>query len=113
MILFGGLFAVVLMGAVIAMALNKKSNYRVRVASLIALAVMILTMLICLFIVLTDNRVPFDESVVIVGVPPETNEVSRSNIIILLVLIVFLLGLFGVIVYQSLKEHRKSAKNFT
>ena len=112
MILLGSIIAIILMGAVISMALNKKSNFHTRVACLIALAVMILTVLICGFIILTDNRVPVDESNVIVGAPAITNEPGSGKLITLLLIIVFLLGLFAVIAIHSMKEHRKQIKNF-
>ena len=107
MILFGILFAIVLMGVMISMALNKKSTFIIRIASLIALAVMILTVLICLFIILTDNRVPVDESVLIVGAPPPPPPENNYSTLIMILLFFILTGLFGLIAYMSLKEHRK------
>ena len=108
MITFGIIFALILMGVMASMALNKKSIFPVRIASLIALAVMVITVLICLFIVLTDNRVIIDPSNVIVGAEIEVPKTSSTNVMILLFMIVLLLGLFGIITFHSLKEHRKN-----
>lgn len=111
MILLGIVFAIILMGVMISMALNKKSNFSMRIASLIALAAMILTVLICLFIIFTDNRVPFDPSNVIVGATPAVQETDNRNIIMLLLAGILLLAIFGVIAYHSMKEHRKNIKS--
>jgi len=112
MIFLGILFGLIIMGIMVYMALNKKSPFNLRVASLAALALMILTVIICLFIIFTDDRVPVDESVIIVGAIQETQEQSGSNIIILLLFIVFLAGLFITIAYFSMKEQRKNFPKF-
>ena len=110
MIFFGILFAIILMGVMASMALNKKSNFAVRLASLIALGVMILTVLICLFIILTDDTVPVDPSVLIVGAPPPEPPENNYSTLIMILLFFILVGLFGVIAYMSMKEHRKLAQ---
>ena len=107
MIYFGVVLGIILLSVMTYMAVDKKSNFKTRGACLIALAVMILTVIICLFIVLTDTRVPVDTSVVIVGMPQETQQESGSNILALFFIVVFLLGIFALIAYLALKEHRK------
>jgi len=111
MIYLGVLLGVFLMAAMIYMALDKKSNFATRVASLIALAVMILAVIVCLFIIFTDTTVPIDESVVIVGAPKETKQVNNNDIMVLMLLIIFLVILFGFVVYFTMKEHKKSISN--
>ena len=97
------------MGAVIFMALNKKSNFQVRLVSLGALALMILTIIICLVIVLTDNRVPVDESILIVGAPAEVKNEGDNNLLAIFISIFFLLALFAVIFFLAMREHHKSS----
>lgn len=108
MIFIGVLIGVIIMSAMVYMALNKKSNFTVRIACLIALAVMILTLLICLFLIFTDNRVIVDESVLIVGAPVEVKEDVGNNIWILIVLGIFLFALLALVAFQSLKEKRSN-----
>ena len=107
MTFFGIILGVAIMVGMIGLALDKKSNLAVRIASLIAIALMILTLIICLFMILTDNRVPVDESIVIVGAVPETKERSTTNVMVLLLLIIFLVALFAIIAFLSLREHHK------
>jgi len=103
----GILLSIAIMAAVISMAFNKKSTFAVRIASLIALGLMLLTIMICLVIGMTDNKVIADESVLIVGAPVETKKTGSDNIMILLLLIIFLIAFFVVIAVLAIKEHKK------
>ena len=91
------------------MALDKKSNFHTRIASLAALAVMILTLIICFFVLSSDTPAPMDPSTLIVGAPPAEKE-ENTNILPLLLSVVFFLLLFLVIVYLAMKEHKKFSK---
>jgi len=90
------------------MAVDKNSTFPMRLASLGALALMILTLIICIVVVLTDNRVPVDESVLIVGEPVEVKaEDEGSNMIAIIISILFLLVLFFVIAFLAMREHKR------
>jgi amino acid transporter len=108
MIYLGIIIGLGLMAGMIYLAVDKKSNTGVRIASLVALGIMVITIIICLFIIFTDTSVLVDESVLIVGAPVEVNEEGGSNIIILVLLILMLLALFCLIAFQAMKENRKS-----
>jgi hypothetical protein len=107
MIYFGIFFALCIMAAVAYMALNKQSGFPIRIASLGALALMIITVIICLFIVLNDDTVPVDESVLIVGAPVEAPKDKGNNGLIVLLFAIFLVAFFAVIAFISLKGHKK------
>lgn len=113
MIYLGVILGLGIMGGMVYLAIDKKSNTPTRIASLIALGIMVLTIIICLVVVLTDTRVPIDESVLIVGAPVETTADIGNNIWILLGLILFLIILFAFIVIQSLRENRKYMKSLS
>ncbi|MDR0503145.1 MAG: hypothetical protein LBH16_07480 [Treponema sp.] len=105
-------FALVLVGLVIMagtvyFALNKKSTFSIRIACLIAFAVMILTIIICLFIGFNNDSVIVDESVLIVGAPIEAEKDDSGGGITLLVMIIFMLGLFILIFFLTMREHKK------
>jgi uncharacterized membrane protein YhaH (DUF805 family) len=68
---------------------------------------MIITVIICLVVILSDNRVPVDPSTLIVGAPVEVSE--ENNIVALLISIVFLLVLFLVIAVLARREHKRNA----
>ena len=108
MILLGILIGLGIIAAMVFLALDKKSNFATRAAALGALAIMILTIIICLFLVLTDDRVPVDESVLIVGAVPETKEKDSSSFMVLLLLTILMLIMFAVVVLLSMREHKKS-----
>lgn len=106
--IFGGVIVgIVLMAIMIYLAVDKKSNTATRYAALIALGVMILAVIICLFIIFTDKTVPVDPSVLIVGEPPAEREEKGSNFWILLLLIGFLLAIFVMIFIFAMKENKK------
>ena len=104
------LIGIGIIGFMIYLAVDKKSNFPTRVASLIALGIMILSIIICLIIIFTDNRVPVDESLLIVGAPVEVSPDSGGNFWVLLLLVVFLLGIFTFIIVHAMKENRKHEK---
>jgi len=109
---FGVLIGLIIIGAVSYLAIDKKSTFLVRIVSLCALALMILTVAICLVLVLTDNRVPVDESVVQIGPPPEKapEKENGNNLLTLLFSIIFLIALFVIVAVISMRENKKSKK---
>ena len=109
MIFFGVLLGIIILGAVGYLALDKKSSFKTRLAALGAIALMLLTVIICLIVVLTDNRVPVDPSTLIVGAPVEVKE-EGNNLFALFVSIIFLLALFVVIAVLAMREHKKHKK---
>jgi quinol-cytochrome oxidoreductase complex cytochrome b subunit len=108
MVYVGILLSIAILGAVISMAFNKKSNFATRIASLIALGLMLLAIIICLVVAFTDNKVVVDPSVLIVGAPVEVKKADKNNMLILLLLIIVLIGFFVVIAVLSLKESKKN-----
>ena len=105
--LFGGiLVSLILMAVMINLAVSKRSNTQIRIASVVALAVMVLTVIICLFIAFTDTTVPQDPSRFIVGEPPET-KTDGGNSIALIMLIAFLITVFIMVAILAMKENRK------
>jgi len=107
-IYLGILFCIAIMGGIISVAFNKKSGFSTRVASLIALALMVLAIIICLVIAFTDNTVVVDESVLIVGAPVEAKKTGNDNTMVLLLLIIFLVAFFVTIAILAMKENRKT-----
>jgi amino acid transporter len=107
MVYLGILISIGIMGAIISMAFNKKSNFATRVASLIALALMLLAVIICLVVAFTDNTVVVDESVLIVGAPVEEKKPGNDNMMVLFLLVIALVVFFVVVAILAMKEHRK------
>ena len=111
MVVFGVILSIVLMGVMIYMAVDKKSTFPTRLASLGSLAIMIIASIVCIFIILSDNTVPVDPSTLIVGAPVETTE-EHHNVLALIFTVLFFLVLFIVILYLAIREHKRSlAKN--
>jgi len=110
MVYLGVILGIGILSVTIFMALDKKSTLQVRIACLIAIALMLATVVICFVIVLTDNRVPVDESVLIVGAPVEVKKEGSGNTMVLILLILFVIGIFILIVIMSIRENRKYVK---
>jgi len=108
MIFLGVFLGIAIMGSMIYMVMDKKSTPVIRTASLIAIGIMVLTSIICLFLIFTDNKVVIDESILIVGAPVEIPDESSSNIWIFLLLAVILLALFAIIAIHTITENRKN-----
>jgi ABC-type Fe3+ transport system permease subunit len=107
---FGVVLGIGILSVTVYMALDKKSTLQVRIACLIAIALMLATVIICFVVVLTDNRVPVDESVLIVGAPVEVKKGDSGNTMMLILLIILLIVFFISIVILSMRENRKYAK---
>ena len=108
MIFFGVIIGLITMGVMVYLAIDKKSNFLTRIVSLGALALMILTLIICIVVVLTDNRVPVDESNVYVGVPENVEVKEDNNILAILIPVIFLLILLSVVIFLAMREHKRS-----
>ena len=107
MILVGIIIGIVILAAMIYLAVNKKSSFVIRLASLGAIALMFIALIICMIIIFSDNTVPVDPSTLIVGAPPPVKE-KKNNLFPIILTIIIMLGLFVFIVVIALKEHKKS-----
>ena len=110
MVFFGVILGIGIMAGTVYMALDKKSTFQIRIASLIAIALMMATVILCVFLVLTDNRVPVDESVLIVGAPVEVKQTGSGNTMTLLLLIIVMVVIFIFLAILSIHENRKHIK---
>jgi len=110
MVYLGVLLGIGIMAAMVFMALDKKSSLPMRIAALIAIALMMITVVICVVIVLTDNRVPVDPSTLIVGEPVEVKKTGNGNLMAILLLIIFLIGVFVLIAILAMRENKRHIK---
>ena len=106
---FGIILGIILLGVMAYFALDKKSSFKTRLAALGAIALMILTVIICVIIILSDNQVPIDESNWIVGESTNIDE-SNNNLVAIIFSIIFLLALFIIIAYLAIREHKRNKK---
>jgi len=96
-----------LLGGVIYMALSKKSSFKVRIAALGALALMIVSVIICIIVYFKGE--PTTQYLVLPDmdpsdIPPPPSNVSPATMI---TLILFLLALFVVIFILALREQKR------
>ena len=106
---FGIILGIILLGVMTYFALDKKSSFKTRIAALGAIAIMILTVIICVIIILSDNQAPIDPSTLIVGEPTPVDE-GNNNLVAIIFSIIFLLVLFIVIAYLAIREHKRNKK---
>jgi NADH:ubiquinone oxidoreductase subunit 6 (subunit J) len=107
MIYAGVIIGLVILGAMVYLALDKKSSLTIRFASLGAIAIMFIAVVICVIIVLSDNTVPVDPSALIVGAPAEVKE-TKNNAAAIAFSIIFVIVLFVFIAILAMKEHKKN-----
>jgi len=107
MIFVGIIIGVVILAAMIYLAVDKKSSFVIRLASLGAIALMFIALIICLIIILSDNTVPVDPSKLIVGAPPEVKE-KKNNFLPVILSIIVMVVLFSIIAVMAMKEHKKN-----
>jgi heme A synthase len=107
-----GLFvlAVILLAAIIYAALSKKSGPRTRIAALIALALMILTVIVCLVIIFGGPALVKTAEVLPADIPADKPSGPGNNQWILLAFIIFLIALFVAVAVLSFREQRRRRK---
>ncbi|MCL2808778.1 MAG: hypothetical protein FWD24_01790 [Treponema sp.] len=106
MIFFGIVLGLAIMGAVSYLALDKKSTFHIRLASLAALGIMVLTVIICIIVALSTGRTfAVDMSTYIVGEPTEI--VEETNVFAIIFSVLFFLALFVVVAVLAMKEQKK------
>ena len=99
------------MGGVVYLAISKKSGKIVRMSALCALGLMVLTLIICLFILFNSGtsaeKIPTEDELLI---PPKTS--GGINGFVLVIFLIFILALFITVLVLSLREKKLShAKN--
>ena len=97
---------IIMLAGVIYLALSKKSGFRIRVAALAALGLMVLSLIICLFLIMVRPAepapfIPFD-------LPVEATPDTGSNMFALLGVILFLVALFLAVLMLAMRENRRS-----
>jgi len=95
-------------GGIIYLAVSPQSNFKIRIAALGALALMITTIIICMVTFFKSSATPklkllpdMDPS----DLPPVSTE---HNIPMLIMLVIFLIALFTMVAIVSMREYKKS-----
>ncbi|MDR0624268.1 MAG: hypothetical protein LBG10_07535 [Treponema sp.] len=99
--------AAVSLAGIIYAALSKKTGPRTKTAALIALAVMILTVIVCLVIIFGGAALVRSGEIVPVDIPAEKPAAPANDLWILLAFIVFMIVLFVVVAVLSFREQRR------
>jgi amino acid transporter len=99
--------AAITLSAIMYIALSKKTGPRTRIAALIALAVMILTVIVCLIVIFGGTALVKTGEALPADLPVENPAVPGNNVWILLAFIVFLIVLFAVVAVLSFREQRR------
>jgi hypothetical protein len=110
MIIFGILLSLGILASMIYLALSKKSSFAIRLVSLIALALMIVAVIICLFIIFANPTSLVEESSIPIENPIPMQAKEGSSSIVLLLLMIMLLVSFAIIFISFRKEHKNSIK---
>ena len=98
------------MGGMIYLALNKGSSLHIRLASLGSLAVMVLTLIICVIAYVNGGDAPVDWSTYVVSdAPPEPAKKDTAGTVAIVFTILFFLALFVIILALAMREHKKNA----
>ena len=98
------------LAGIIYLAVSSKSTFKVRIAALCALGLMILAVIICLFLIF-GGKSASGSSAFPDAPPVEESSVSGPNIMAILLLVIILLALFLFVLIKSLREQKKKAKN--
>jgi len=97
-------------GGIVYLAVSPQSNFKIRVAALGALALMVTTVIICMVTFFKSSGTPkqmllpdMDPS----DLPPASTE---HNLPMAIMLVIFLIALFAMIVIVSMREHKKGGE---
>ncbi|MDR0643147.1 MAG: hypothetical protein LBG07_11905 [Treponema sp.] len=107
MIVVGVIVSLALLAVIIRFALSRQSDKPVKRAALIALALISLTIIVCLVIVITGPQAT-EEEAVFTGLPlAEQVAVVNSGRSYMLIVGIFMLLFVGLIIFLSLREEKK------
>jgi len=103
---------VTVFAGVIWLAISKKSSFKVRIAALVALGLMVLAVIVSIFIVFGVAVAVPDAGAMPEMPPPETPPPTApgANNNVLLLFVFFLLAMFLLVLVLSLREQRKHRK---
>jgi len=102
------LVGLVTLSGIIYLAVSPQSSFKLRITALGALALMIVTVIICLIIFFKSAATP--KQILLPDMSPsDLPPVSTEhNIPMLIMLIIFLIALFAMVVIVSMREQKKS-----
>jgi hypothetical protein len=105
--------ALIPLGAIMYAALSKKSGSRTRIAALIALGLMLLSVIVCAILIFGGSPLVKADGPAPVNLPPGKTVAPGSDLWIILGFIAFLILLFVVVAILSFRERRrqKAAQN--
>jgi len=110
MLFFLVLVGIATFGGIVYLAVSPQSNFKIRIAALGALALMVATVIICMIKYFGSSATPkqkllpdMDPS----DLPPVSTE---HNLPMAIMLIIFLIALFAMIVIVSMREHKKGGE---
>ena len=98
---------VIILAGIIFLAVSRKSTLKVRITALSALALMIITVIICLFLIFGVGTVKVQQ-LPQSALPSDAQPAPESNAIPFILMIVFLLVLFFAILMMSIREQKRS-----
>jgi len=107
-LLFTPIFiSVIILSAIIYLAVSRRSSFQIRIAALVALGAMIITVIICLFRIFMAPAAAAKTPLYPDMPPPDP--VPPPNTMALVLVVVVLLALFMVVMLLSLREQRRIA----
>jgi amino acid transporter len=99
---------IILLAAVVYLAVSRRSSFTVRIAALVALAAMVLTVIICLFRIFMTP--PATANVQVLPDQPPPPPPPPPNTMALVLFIVILITVFLVVLFLSVKEQHRVTK---
>jgi ABC-type Fe3+ transport system permease subunit len=102
------ILGVAILAGVIFLAISKKSTFKIRVAALGALALMVVSVIVCMVVYFKGEKSPkmrILPDTLPSDIPPPQSE---TNVAMLVMLFLFMIALFGAVLVVSLREHKRS-----
>ena len=98
-------------GTMIFLAISKKTSFKIRIAALIALGIMVLAIIGSLVLIFTGGVVVSDSRILPDADTPVTPPRTAGNSFLIFGFILFLIALFVVVLLLSLRESRMKKHN--
>ena len=96
---------------IIYLAISRKSSPVVRIAALVALALMIIAVIVCLLILFGVIETAASKAPVLPDAPVDSVPVKPTNFVALIMLVVFLVIMFVLVLILSMRERHQIANN--
>ena len=96
------------LGGIVYLAISRKSSNTVRISALVALALMIIAVIVCLLVIFGVIQTSVAQAPVLPDAPVDATPAPPTNFAALIMLVIFLIAVFALVLILSMRERYRT-----